>query len=232
MSPASGVRAATAVERSDNRKLGAVSATYVSQGSCPRDCPFYGAGCYAEYGFVSVTTRRLNDADGGLSAGRLALLEAAAIDGLSGRRPMRLHVVGDCRTNAAARTVGAAARRYAKRGGQRVWTYTHAWRRVRRESWGEGVSVLASCETPQQVREAQAAGYATAMVVPTHKQAAAYDHGGVKVVPCPAQTRVGVTCESCRLCWDDGRLRRAGLTIAFAAHSQGERQVLRSLPVV
>src|SRR5262249_36720289 len=40
--------AAVAVETTDNAKLGKVSATYASQATCPRSCPWFGAGCYAE----------------------------------------------------------------------------------------------------------------------------------------------------------------------------------------
>jgi hypothetical protein len=79
-------------------------------------------------------------------------------------RPLRLHTVGDCRTDEAARIVAAAAERYMDAGGGPVWTYTHAWRLVDRASWGR-VSVLASCETPEQVELARARGYATAIVV-------------------------------------------------------------------
>jgi len=37
-----------------------VSATYVSQQSCPDDCPLLGNGCYAETGNVGIHTNRLN----------------------------------------------------------------------------------------------------------------------------------------------------------------------------
>ena len=53
------------------------------------------------------------------------------------------------------------------------------------------------------------------------------------VVPCPQETRA-VTCRDCGLCPDDGRLRSAGLVIAFQAHGSGAavRQTLLSLPTV
>ena len=57
---------------------------------------------------------------------------------------------------------------------------------------------------------------------------------GVTVVPCPQQTRA-VTCRDCGLCRDDGRLRSAGLVIAFQAHGSGGaaiRRTLLSLPTV
>jgi hypothetical protein len=230
--------AAIAVETSANAKLGPVSATYASQASCPTSCPWYRNGCYAEAGLVGYQTRRLNRSAlrGAL---RIAQAEARAIDGLTGDRLLRLHVVGDARTAAAARTLGAAARRYAARGnlprrGRKVWTYTHAWRAVPRASWGEAVSVLASVETVRDARAAMAKGYAAAVVVAAFERPSAYPIDGVTVLPCPNQTR-GVTCRDCGLCRDDERLRAAGLVIAFQAHSTGApavRKTLLSLPTV
>src|SRR5206468_1103992 len=127
---------AFAVETSDNAKLGLVSATYASQASCPRSCPFRGHGCYAEGGLVGFQTRRLNRTRSRGPAD-VARAEARAIDGLTGDRLLRLHVVGDAPTPTAARTLSAALRRYAARGmmprhGKKAWTYTHAWRAVAR----------------------------------------------------------------------------------------------------
>jgi hypothetical protein len=229
---------ALAVETSDNRKLGPVSATYTSQSSCPRSCPWFGAGCYAETGMVGWTTRRLNRS-GQRGPLAVARAEARAIDGLTGDRLLRLHVVGDARTNAAARVLGAAARRYTLRGnsprrGRKVWTYTHAWRTVERSSWGPAVSVLASVETAREARVAMAAGYAAALVVIDFEREGAYEVDGLKVLPCPEQTR-GVTCRDCGLCRDDDRLRSAGLVIGFAAHGTGGpavRRRLTALPLV
>ena len=211
-----------AIETTENAKLGACSCTYVSQESCPADCPFMGAGCYAELGHTGIVTRRLNDTPE-RRADRLAAEEGRAIDTLTGDSPLRLHVVGDCRTERAARSVAAAARRFLRRGGQPVWTYTHSWRRVPRAAWGD-VSVLASCESVEHVAEARALGYAAALVVAEFEQAAAYEHHGERVIPCPHQTR-GVQCVDCRLCFDDGRLLNARLTIAFEAHGASRRRV-------
>lgn len=222
----------TAVERSSNGKLGDnVSATYATQTSCPDSCPLKaGGGCYAEYGFVAVTTKRLNGRTRDAETPRsIARAEARAIRGLSGRRLLRLHVVGDARTNEAAEILGDACREYSSGRRRRVWTYTHAWRDVERVSWGRHVSVLASCETAADVRAARGAGYATAIVVDRFESKAAYmTHDGVKVLPCPAMTG-NAKCEDCRLCLDDDRLKAEGLTIGFEAHSQGENRVRAAL---
>lgn len=215
-----GVRA---VELSENGKLGACSATYVSQASCPRSCPLRGHGCYAEYGHAAIQTLRLNASEE-RRAERLARAEARAIDQLTGLRPLRLHVVGDCRTARAARVVARASGRYSRRWGSPVWTYTHAWGDVERADWGE-VSVLASCDRTSDVRRARRRGYATSLIVREFASDRVHDLADVRVLPCPEQTR-GVNCESCRLCMDADRLYRAGLTIGFQAHSQGRRHAL------
>src|SRR5262249_22070915 len=157
--------------------------------SCPRSCPWFGAGCYAENGLVGYQTRRLNR-----SAVRgpveVARAEARAIDELTGDRLLRLHVVGDARTNAAARCLAEAVSRYCRRGmvprhGKKAWTYTHGWRTVDRASWGPDVSVLASVETARDARVAMARGYAAALVVFAFERESAYRVDGVTVLPCP-----------------------------------------------
>jgi hypothetical protein len=111
------LKAATAVERSADSKLSTnaqVSATYASQTTCPDDCQYRGAGCYAEHGNPGIHTTRLNSSRA--SSSEAIRQEARAIDKLSGTRPLRLHVVGDCRTDRQAQMLSAAAERYTRRG--------------------------------------------------------------------------------------------------------------------
>jgi hypothetical protein len=217
---------AIAVERSRNKKIGKVAITHASQLSCPNSCPFFNNGCYAEGGRMRVSvTSRLNAAsaaDPKATPYKIAMDEARAIDKLPANRHLRLHGVGDAKTNAAAQLLGAAVRRYKARAKVKgkivyVWTYTHAWRTVLRLMWSKHISVLASCETSADIRAARERGYATSIVVPEHLSDKVYEWEGEKLLPCPEQTR-GVTCDKCRLCWNDDRLREKGLTIAFAVH--------------
>ena len=140
-------------ETTENRKLGPVSATYASQWTCPRTCPWLHAGCYAESGPAGYVTHRLNGSNT-RNALTIARQEARLIDGLTGDRHLRLHVVGDARTDSSARVLADASKRYMRRGGHTVWTYTHAWSTVKRSSWGR-VSVLASVESTADVRAAK-----------------------------------------------------------------------------
>lgn len=208
-------RAAFAVERSANAKLGNASTTYASvRSTCPASCALRDAGCYVQDGPVSWAIRQLSPDALPIDAARE---EAAAIDDLSGRRPLRLHTSGDCATPGAARAVSDAAQRYRARHGSPVWTYTHAWRDVPRNAWG-AVSVLASCETPGDATQATRAGYAVAMACETAddglERAREADLRGV---PCPAQTH-GRTCDTCRLCCRDDALRAAHVAVLFVAH--------------
>jgi hypothetical protein len=217
--------AATMVLNSDNRKIGCAAATYVSiEVSCPKDCALRGNGCYAQYGHVAKHVRRLDrEGASSLAAARdeAALIRAFETQG----RPLRLHVSGDCRTAAAARIVGSAAQDWRRRRGGAVWTYTHV---VPRAAWGPAVSVLASMEHAEDAKLARERGYAPALVVESHAARGKRRAGGVTWIPCAEETR-GLSCTECRLCFDADGLRAKGLGIAFAAHSQGYKRVLRVL---
>jgi hypothetical protein len=221
-------RLALAVTTSENKKIGVASATYAAQASCPDDCVFRKAGCYAERGPLwGYITKPLNDEAERRGRGPLAVAraEAKAIDEMATvvDRPMRLHTVGDCASDQTARIVSAACERYMDRGGGQVWTYTHAWRDVSRESWGR-VSVLASCERTSDVAEAEARGYATALVVDSFRREARYDHDGVDILPCPAMTKK-TTCSECRLCFDDAAIRERRYSIGFEIHGDAWTKV-------
>ena len=92
------------------------------------------------------------------------------------------------------------------------------------------MAVLASCETRQDVRQAHAAGYASAVVAPL-AEAEAYVtrkrmSDGTRYLWCPEQSGRARDCVSCRLCFDDQRLLRERTAIVFAAHGAGSRKVL------
>ncbi len=143
-----------------------------------------------------IHTLRLESAAAILSADALmiALAEAAAIDTLTGRNLLRLHIVGDCATDRCADIVSAAAQRYSARHGQLVWTYTHGWRETARSSWRD-VSVLASCETDDDMRRATSRGYAIALVRAHKDLPKVID--GIHMVPCPQQTGKALDCAGC-----------------------------------
>ncbi len=224
-------RAVYAVESTANPKLGAVSATYVAQQSCPDSCAFLDSGCFAQNGFLGGNIVKPLNRGVATTMTRIEIAqqEAEMIDSLTGERDLRLHVVGDSATVEGTRLLAAAARRYSSRHAKATWSYTHAWSCLPRRVWGS-ISVLASCENAGDVADARHRGYATALVVPEHTTKRLHRIGRQKILPCPAQT-IGTSCESCKLCMRDDYLREAGITIAFAAHgSAGSKsKALRAL---
>lgn len=213
------------VLNSGNTKLSSdesVAATYVSQASCSKQCPFLENGCYGENGNMGIHTRRLNQSKA--TKVQLAKLESDMIMGaahtVAQDTPIRLHVVGDSDTITGTSMISMAALWWPGP----VWTYTHSWRTVARRWWRK-VSVLASCETLADARKAMKSGYAVALVVDRHTSDRAYvTEDGIKLVPCPNQTR-GVTCKQCKLCWKDKWLRAMRTVITFAAHGSRKRMV-------
>ena len=202
-------------EISHNRKTGPVSATYAAQTTCPSTCPLRKNGCYAESKRTGLHTYRINKTTA--SALTLAKREADGIDKLSGLMDLRVHVVGDCKTDAAAKLVSSASERFMKRKRPTLaWSYTHAWKKVKRASWGK-MSILASCHNIKEVKSAIKRGYATAMTV-EHMPAKAYKKDGLTFVPCLEQTR-GTTCVECRLCFKDEVLLKKNLIVLFAIHT-------------
>lgn len=231
---------ALAVPKSGNEKTGAIAATYTGSGRTCVDCPVKSTGaCYYESGFRTRSLNaRLNEAAKEQKASiiRIARAEARAIDGLltSGRvtgRALRIHVGGDCPTEEAATIVSAAARRFVERVKAPAYTYTHAWRRVSRKAW-KGVSVLASVETLKDAKKALRRGYAPALIVERHDGDRATVVDGVRLIPCPAQTRDDVTCNQCRLCMQADKLHSMRAAVTFAAHGTGAkktREILAAL---
>ena len=229
---------AHAVEKTGNAKTGPVAVTYVGKGSCPPDCLHLQAGtCYGANGSpVDWTWRRLVEV---ATAREYARAHAHEIDSLPADRPLRMRVVGDVTGPDAARIEARAAARYQARAADgvdaRVWSYSHAWRKIDpRSYYDRGVSVLASVETDAETRAALRAGWAVARTVATHPEGGKAETIGrgpraYRLLPCPAQTRASVTCVDCMLCARADYLRRTRTVITFAAHGTRTRKLRETL---
>jgi hypothetical protein len=210
---------ACVVENSENSKIGVMATTYAASKTCPDSCPFKKTNsCYGRTGPINHVRVDLCDKFARKSTALdVAKAEAKLIDKLSGLHLLRLHSLGDCKDTASAKVLAAAAKRYTAKFCQSVFSFTHAWREIPRHAWGS-ISILASCETAAEVQQAQALGYATAIVVSEHRQLTAYVHDGVKVIPCPQQTKKVPHCTHCGLCLKDKMLLKTKQSIAFHPH--------------
>lgn len=265
---------ATAVVNSDNPKVGTALVTYTSQASCPNGgnnasgyrCPLLGDGCYAEEKgkHIRFTTERLNK-NAGQSYGsteanftpeEVAEEEATCLNNSykywsrhKVNNFVRLHGVGDCVTAKAARMVSDAVQQYvtSSSGVKNVWNYTHAWRSVPRSAWSSNISVLASCDTIEDLPKAHAKGYACAIVM--SREDIEYLGGqqnvkfgkefmlpnGFKIKPCQYEIAklipgaVGKQCIDCKWCMLDDTYRDQKVVIAFAAHTKESERVAKDL---
>jgi hypothetical protein len=226
-------------EHSNNQKLSAhgnVSASYVSQVSCPSSCALRGNGCYAENGPIAYTTNRLNRTTKAKKKAEAAMRllvaheEAKGIAALSGYHKLRTHVVGDCATPETAAIVGAAMVKHERRRGKAAWTYTHAHADIPVKAW-QGAKVLASCDSVKQIPAARARGYAIAVIVPPHQSEKMYVLEGETIIPCPAQfirpdgSRKS-TCEHCTLCQQPELLKAKRWNVGFQPDSNTAKRVL------
>jgi hypothetical protein len=218
------------IQGSENKKLSTnhkVNATYVSQATCPKTCPFFNKGCYAETGLVGYTTLRLNRCKEQRPT-RIANLEAMKIREVKSSYPLRLHVVGDCASQKAARIVSEAANEYIEKHNQPVWGYTHN-RIIPRDCWGN-ISILRSCTTIKQAQTAHDAGFAVALIVPEFKNNKRYYIGrGLYGIPCPVQTKMSNSCVDCKLCMKDKFLQEHNLVILLEAHGTFKHKIKAQL---
>lgn len=211
----------TLVLSSQNRKLGEASATYLPLTTCPDTCLHKGKGCYAEHGHVGMHARKKESK--GIAPHVWGNLEYEDIVLACKRkediRPLRLHVSGDVTNIGNVWLLSNITWR------PKVWTYTHRHRIVHREAWGK-VSVLASCDTREDIEHALDTGYAPASVVSRFESNAPFRpaKSSVWLIPCPNQTK-GITCVQCGLCLEDRRLRQKGYGIAFASHGVSKRKL-------
>lgn len=220
----------TLVEKSQNSKLGNIGATYAPiEQTCPDSCELKDKVCYAQSSFVGIQNARLTKAArrGKYTALQLARIEAKLIAALpmenkyrTGQKPLpvlRLHVSGDSRTVKGTKLISKASAKYIKAGGK-VYSYTHAWKKVPRLAWGN-VSILASVDSVADADKAVARGYVPAIVVEKFdgKKAFKMEGSNVSFIPCPNQT-MGLTCEQCMLCMRADNLSHGNRGIAFAVH--------------
>lgn len=223
-------------ERTTDAKLGNCSATHASQHSCPKTCPWFNAGCYAETGPQGMQSRKLN-ANAETDPLAIAKFEADGILALSGKRDLRLHIVGDCDTADGARLLADAAAVHVAKYGRRVWTYTHS-KNTSRADWG-CVSVLRSEETLEGLEEAHAAGFASAMVRECPRgedgklSGKPVDLGsGFKGVTCLHQTGKKLDCVECGLCMGDARLHATKTVVLFDPHGSLKNTIRKHLVVL
>lgn len=206
---------------SHNQKTGVCAATYAPIQTCPKSCPLRNKGCYAQEGNCGIHFRRISRHAENQQVEVIARHEADQIRALPGHLPLRLHVTGDCPDNTCARIIAGACEEYITRYNMPVWVYTHAWRDVARESWGD-ISVLASCESVGEVLKAKRRGYRSALVTPLDLMAGhtiELIQAGIRPVICGHFAKQK-QCVQCRIC-----LREVNTCVLLPTHGSRSKMV-------
>ena len=206
------------IKQSANSKTGPIPVTYSQRETCPESCPHYRADCYAEDYYTRLSWDKV--AARGGSLGQLCESVAA----LPAGQLWRFNVAGDL--PGAGETVDAAAlgQIVAANAGRRGFTYTHKkspdalhWA-GHATRWGFTVNLSADDAGEADLLAEADAGPVVA-IVPTDTPEKSYTPSGRTIIVCPAQSRDGVTCETCGLCAIADRT----VIIGFRAHGSRAR---------
>ena len=171
--------------------------------TCPSTCPLWDKGCYAQ----SMANRMPST-----QVGAMKNLEPQFQNVPNPMRPLRLHVGGDFyrydRLDRKYLSQLVLLIRARGRQNGRTYTYTHCWRdpvltRILMRLKRFGLTVFASCHSPEEMREASALGYRVAFVSKDAKEGmTALRLSGLKGIVCPEQLGTGLTCDRCGYCWN------------------------------
>jgi hypothetical protein len=218
------------VRSSGNKKTGPIPNVYMPSSTCPSACPLRpvekggNGGCYAAGYPTALHWGALDRGERGISW-EAFLMEIRA---LPKHQVWRMSVAGDL--------PGEGDHLDTQRLGELVeanlWRkgYGYSHKPVTedtaphiRKANERGLVINLSANTLAEADELMALKVAPVVLsMPEHeKDWPTKTATGIRVVPCPAVTKPGVTCETCRLC----SIHDRKVVIGFPSHGKGKRQV-------
>jgi hypothetical protein len=221
---------------SRNGKTGPIPVTTTSKESCPTDCAFRGAGCYAEAGPLGALWRGMSAAgpDSQFSNGR-GTVRTIGWDGLLREIKAlppgtlwRHNQAGDLPSDGSRIRAADLKRLASANRGRKGFTYTHhnvlqdaRNRDAVADANRRGFTVNLSGNTLAHAdRLADLSIAPVVVVLPASAAENTTTPAGRKVVICPAVQRNDVTCASCGLC-----ARQRDFIVGFPAHGASKRRV-------
>ena len=224
--------------KSANKKTGPIPVSTSDRDSCPRDCAFIGAGCYADVGplgglWTGLTNAGANAAMKNGRTGTIATIGWSELCGKVAALPAgtlwRHNQAGDLPRNGSQIVAADVAALVAANTGRKGFTYSHhnvlgangaANRKVVADANKAGFTINLSANNLRHADQLAALGIAPVVaVLPADQTANTVTPEGRKVVICPATQRDNITCQTCGLCQ---RLRDA--IIGFPAHGASKRK--------
>lgn len=208
---------------SKNAKTGPIPVSTSDRSTCPDSCPLKAGGCYAAGGPLGMHWAKV-------SAGKRGeLLEqfARKIEALPDGQLWRHNQAGDLPGKGDRINKKALARLVRANKGKRGFTYTHkpplehgnARAIVQANEGGFTVNLSANSLSHADTLKSYNLGPVVS-IVPEGTPEKGLTPKGNRFVICPAQTREGVTCSSCKLC---SRADRS-VIVAFLPHGSAARK--------
>jgi len=218
------------VERSGNRKVGAIPVTYRERASCPPSCPLYRKGCYGDDFHTSLAWNRA-DRDG-ITTVALAARIAALPEGQLWRGEVVGDLVGKGERVDAAQLGMIVRANFGRRG----FTYSHkrgaqAIKWIRHaNAWGYTVNLSANDAEDADYLADLGAG-PVVCIVPVDTPVHSYTPAGRHIVVCPAQTS-DTNCAVCQLCQKVDRKSIVGFRAHGAKTNLVNQRASRVIPIV
>jgi hypothetical protein len=213
------------VESSENRKVGRAAVSYSSPETCPDSCPLKTSGCYSKSGPSLLAWKRTEDPAKSLSwdefLAKLRKVEAG--------RLFRHNVAGDLGGIGDRLDIGLFKELVKASRHLKGFCFTHKpldlpeEREAVREANAKGrwITNLSADNLTEADRKAglDVGPVVTLLPSDTPLKGALRTPEGRRVVVCPAQTRTGVTCLSCRLC-----ARNRTSVVGFLSHGSQRKR--------
>ena len=231
---------------SSNKKTGDVIQSYSSRVTCPTSCKFKKNGCYADGYHTARQWNRCDnpeDARYVINGEHLSIgLKAAVFDKLRkdparNKILFRHNIAGDIAIEGTslidANRVDIISKAIADTNETignvlQGYTYTHCTidlnaSNIIHDAASKGFLINASCETVQEVKHAKSLGINTVIAsIDPNETARELKAMGMHGVQCPAQTKDGVSCDSCRLC-----ARNRDVVVIFGVHGTASKKATK-----
>lgn len=206
---------------SSNEKTGPIPVSMSDAQTCPDSCPLKNSGCYAAVGNLSIHWRRLGNK--GLTWPQFI----KAVKALPIGQLWRHNQAGDLPGKNEEIDAKALRQLVKANEGKRGFTYTHKAPNEKnaqaiKEANKGGFTVNLSADSLKEADTFKALGVAPVVVIlPIEQKKNLLTPCGNRVVICPAVTRKGVTCSTCKLCQKQDRK----FIIGFPAHGIMKKKV-------
>jgi hypothetical protein len=209
--------------QSGNKKTGSIPVSISESETCPTSCPFYNAGCYADYGNSAIhfKTWRFDKA----ATNYDQFLEK--IQNLPKSQIWRHNEAGDLAGNGESIDQDALAALVHANEGKRGFTYSHKALTSEQNialvqyANNNGFTVNASCETLEQIELANSAGVPACLTVSENGPQKIKTESGTIGLTCPNELNKSIQCDRCQLCAKSGRK----FFVIFHAHGSGKAKI-------